>query len=69
MTITADPQYGELQAKLDDPEELTRLAKSGKLASMMQDLMDKKSKTIQAEEQQYIRDQVDLGIQEQPRIG
>src|SRR5215216_5611260 len=62
MTITVEPQYEELLAKLNDPEELKRISNSGKLAEMMGELMKQKSATIK-EEQTYIREQVDLGIQ------
>src|SRR4249920_4129297 len=61
MTITANPQYEELFAKLNDPEELKRISNAGQLPEMMKHLMEEKSKTIK-EEQQYIKDQVDLGI-------
>ena len=63
MTVTAQPQYEELLAKLNDPEELKRISNTGKLPEMMQELMNRKSETIR-EEQQFIKDQVSEGIQE-----
>src|ERR1044072_4837066 len=68
MTVTANPQYEELMAKLNDPEELKRISNSGQMPEFMAKLMEEKSRTIK-EEQQYIKDQVDTGIREFLKAG
>lgn len=56
MTVTAQPQLGELEATLNDPEAFMKIAKAGQVPQFIQDLMNKKDEAYN-ELRQMVKDQ------------